>query len=190
MREPKPAEALKKCADDARLEVLLRYDGYFKGVGPSPDECQEEVLDGTERRITWAMRLGLEMHEVALRCAEVELGKLRPGGFSLEPRYQYDPETRQPRWIRPDEEQALKKSGNGGELLGTLKPDVVLHSGDPLRVQAIYDFKFPCVNTDQMPKWREYPADHPYEGRNQGEIYKEAFSSGVFRVAPHIGVAP
>jgi len=184
------AEALKQCADKARLDVLLQYDGYFKGVGPSPDECQEEVLDGTGRRITWAMRLGLEMHEVALRCAEEELGKLRPGGFSIEPRYRYDPETRQKRWIRPDEERALKESGNGAELLGTLKPDIVLHAGDPLRVQALYDFKFPCVNTDQMPRWREYPSEHPYEGRNQGEVYKEAFSSGVFRVAPHIGVVP
>lgn len=184
------AEALKRCADDARLEVLLRYDGFFKGVGPSPEECQEEVLDGTGRRMTWAMKLGLEMHEAALRCAESELSKLRPGGFSIEPRYQYDPQTRRTRWIRPDEEQALKESGSYGELFATIKPDVVLHAGDPLRAQAAYDFKFPCVNTDLMPKWREYPEDHPYEGRNQGEIYREALSSEVFRVAPHIGVTP
>jgi hypothetical protein len=181
------AEALKKCAEDARLEVLLRYDGFFKGVGPSPDECKEEVIDRTGRRITWAMKLGLEMHEVALKCAEEVLGKLRPGGFSIEARYQYDPETRQTRWIRPDEEKALRESGNGGELLGSLKPDIVIHAGDPLRVQAVYDFKFPCTNTDRMPKWGQYDSG-PYEGRSQGEVYEEAFAQEAFRVAPHIGV--
>ena len=92
------------------------------------------------------MRLGTEMHEVARQCAEEELNKLRPGGFSLEQRYRYDSRTGRKKLVSTAEEQALKDSGNQGELRGTVKPDVVIHSGDPLDVQAIYDFKFPCVN--------------------------------------------
>jgi hypothetical protein len=184
------AEALKQCAEEARAEVLLRYDGHFKSVGPTADERREWVQDARGRRVTWAMRLGLEMHEVALKCAAERLGRLRPGGFNIEPRYRYDVQTRQRRLVSPEEERALEQSGNSGELLGTIKPDIVLHTGDPLQVQVIYDFKFPCVNTDRMPEWREYAPDHPYEGKLQGDLYQEALSAEAFRVAPYIGVMP
>jgi hypothetical protein len=37
---------------------------------------------------------------------------------------------------------------------GTLEPDVVIHTGDPLQVQAVYDFKFRCVGFDKKPERR------------------------------------
>jgi hypothetical protein len=168
---------------------LLRYESQFKGGRPTADECRQWVQDATGRRVTWAMKLGIEMHEVALRCAAEKLGKLRPGGFSIEPRYRYDMQTRQKRLVSPEEERALEQSGNGGELLGSLKPDVVLHAGDPLMVQVIYDFKFPCVDIGRMPDWQDYPPGHPYQGRSQGKMYEEVFSPDVFRVAPHLGIS-
>ncbi|MBN1205541.1 MAG: hypothetical protein JXB05_11535 [Myxococcaceae bacterium] len=181
-------EALKKCADEARTTVLLRYSGHFKGVGPTAAECREWVQDKSGRRVTWAARLGLEMHEVALECAKEALGKLRPGGFSIEPRYHYDPQTGKKRLISPEEEQALIQSGNSRELRGTLKPDVVLHAGDPLKIQAIYDFKFPCANTTAVPPWTPYGEGHPYQNSDQGTMYEKLLGVEPARVAPWWGI--
>jgi hypothetical protein len=181
-------EALKQCADDARSTVLIRYQHRFKGIGPTAEECNEPVKDATGRRVTWAMHLGTEMHKVALKCAEEKLHKLRSGGFSLEPRYRFDLETGDKRVVSPDEEQALEESGNSGELKGTLKPDVVLHAGHPLKVQAIYDFKFPCVNIDEPPPWSSYSKGHPYQRFNQGQMYKQALGVKPARVIPRLGV--
>jgi hypothetical protein len=180
--------ALKKCADEARTTVLLGYSGHFKGAGPSAAECREWVQDKTGRRVTWAVRLGLEMHEVALECAHEALDKLRPGGFSIEPRYHYEPQTGKKRLISPEEERALMQSGNSRELLGTLKPDVVLHAGDPMKIQAIYDFKFPCVNTTHVPPWNPYSKGHPYADSDQGAIYKKALGGEPARVVPWLGI--
>lgn len=181
-------EALKKCADEARLAVLLRHSGQFKGASPTAEECREWVKDATGRRITWAQRLGLEMHEAALKCTEERLRELRPGGFSIEPRYRYDPLTGQKKWVSREEERTLEESGNGRELQGTLKPDVVLHAGDPLKVQAVYDYKFPCANTGKVPDWGRYPDDHPYARYDQGRMYKKALGAEPARVTPHWGV--
>jgi len=182
-------EALKKCADEARSELLLRYSGNFAGISPTAQECMEWVKDTTGRRVTWAMRLGQEMHEVALKCAEQELSRLRPGGFGIEPRYLFDLATGERRLVSRETERALEESGNGGELKGSIKPDVVIHAGDPLKVQAIYDFKFPCVNTDRVPQWGSYPEDHPYGDFNQGEVYEKALGCRPARVVPRLGVA-
>jgi hypothetical protein len=181
-------EALKYCADMARSEVLLHYPTAFKGPAPDASECNQSTVDAQGRSVTWAMRLGTEMHEVARQCAEEELNKLRPGGFSLEQRYRYDMRTRSKRPISAAEERALVASGNQGELKGTLKPDVVIHSGLPLDVQAVYDFKFPCVNLDEAPPWTEYAEGHPYSGNNQGQMYEMAFESPVARIMPRLGV--
>lgn len=181
-------EALKYCADMARSEVLLRYPAAFKGPAPDAGECNQRTVDAQGRSVTWAMRLGMEMHEVARHCAEEELNKLRPGGFSLEQRYRYDMRTGSKRPISAAEERALVESGNQGELKGTLKPDVVIHSGLPLDVQAVYDFKFPCVNLDEAPPWTEYAEGHPYSDYNQGQMYEMAFESPVARIMPRLGV--
>ncbi|HZI13772.1 MAG TPA: hypothetical protein VE153_25565 [Myxococcus sp.] len=84
-------KALSECADEARSEVLLRQ---FQGRSPTAEECREEVeKDAKGNPVTRAMKLGTDMHTVALACAHKRLGALRPGGFSLEPRYRYNPKT-------------------------------------------------------------------------------------------------
>jgi len=181
-------DKLKYCADMARSEVLLRYSDQFKGSTPGADECNEETMDGQGRKVTWAVRLGTEMHAVARQCAENELKTLQPGRFSLEQRYRYDRSTGQKQLVTAEQEALLKKAGDFGELKGTLKPDVVIHTGTPLDVQAVYDFKFPCANTDKRPQWREYPEGHQYEGSNQGDLYQEALGATPRIVAPRLGV--
>ena len=56
------------------------------------------------------------------------------------------------------------------ELRGTLEPDLVIFEESPRRVQAVYDYKFPCKNTDQPSScWR-------------------ALRVRPARVQPHVGV--
>lgn len=180
-------EVLEQCANNARTDVLVKHMGRFKGPVPNAGECTSMTVDKTGRSVTWAMRLGLEMHEEAMQCAELKLGELRPGGFSLKPRYRFNRATKEKSLISAEEKEALLRQG-GEELKGTLEPDVVIHTGDPLHVLAVYDFKFPCVNFDKGPKWRTYPPGHRYAGELQGKIYEEAFGPEVHLIGPREGV--
>jgi hypothetical protein len=180
-------EALKDCADMARSEVLLRYEGTFKGSSPTKEECNEWVRNKDGRDVTWAMLLGEEMHTAALQCAQERLSTVRPGGFSLEPCYRYDRQEKRTTFISPEKEQELLANGCFNELLGTFRPDVVVHPGDPLHAQAVYDFKFPCVNTEATPPWRRYNKG-PHQGRTQGTLYEEALGPRPLPVAPRWGV--
>jgi len=144
---------LELCADLARTDVLLLHRGAFAGPIPNKGECKQVTVDAQGRSVTWAIRLGLEMHEAALKCAETKLNGLRVQ-FSLKPRYRFNMETKEKSLITPEEKAALLRKG-GEELKGTLEPDVVIHTGDPLQVQAVYDFKFRCVNFEKPPKWRD-----------------------------------
>jgi hypothetical protein len=128
------------------------------------------------------------MHQIALKCAKERLDTLRPGGFSLEPRYRYDSKTGQTKQVRDEDAAALRESGNGGELQGTLVPDVGIHPGNPLHAQAIYDFKFQCVHTDDGLQWEMYPPRHPHHPLDQGEMYNKALGAPAARVAPRHGV--
>lgn len=180
--------ALAKCANDARSDILLRHEGKFRSVFPVADECTQMTVDAQGRKVRWAIRLGNEMHEEARKCAKRVLGSLWPGGFSLEQRYRYDRQTGRKKLVSAEEERLLEETGNGGELAGTLKPDLVLHSGDPLRAQAVYDFKFPCVDTDRPIPWSNYPEGSPYAGQNQGTMYQQAFGQPPARIMPRLGV--
>lgn len=179
--------ALEQCADLARTEVLLNHRGTFGGLVPNAGECRSMTADRTGRSVTWAIRLGLEMHEVAMRCAEMQLGKLRPGGFSLKQRYRFNRKTKEKSLISPEEIQELLRQG-GEQLKGTLEPDVVIHTGDPLLVLVVYDFKFPCVDFGREPQWRKYPKGHPYADMTQEQIYKEAFGPDVHPIGPRKGI--
>ncbi|WP_309896978.1 hypothetical protein [Archangium sp.] len=182
-------EKLVKCANDARSDVLLKHAAHFpKGGRPTDEECKQLTTDPKYAGKTWAQQLGIEMHEAARNCAEAALEKLVPGRFSLEQRYRYDPNTKQKKPVSADEEKALVKTGNAGELKGSLKPDVVIHIGDVLAIQAVYDFKFRCVNDGKPPDWDSYPEGHLYEDANQEQMYKEAFGVVPLRVAPRLGV--
>lgn len=180
--------ALVRCADEARADVLLKHERQFRKAFPDADECRQMTVDGWGRKVTWSIRLGSEMHEEARKCAERVLGSLWPGGFSLEQLYRFDRRTGHKKLVSAEQEKLLVETGNGGELAGSLRPDVVLHSGDPLQPQAVYDFKFPCVNTDRIPPWSDYPSGHPYEDSTQGDMYEEAFGGNVARIAPRWGV--
>lgn len=178
--------ALAQCADEARSEVMLKH---FKDGRPTREECEEVVdVDRKGQHITRAMQLGVEQHEVALRCAAEKLSKLKPGGFSLTPRYRFNPRTGTTEYIPPEVVEELLRQGRGDELKGTLEPDIVIHDGSPRRVQDVYDYKFPCVNTDRRLPWREYPEGHPSGGRNQGDVYLKALGRPPARVQPRVGV--
>jgi hypothetical protein len=179
-------EMLKECADLARSEVLLRHLG---NRSPTPAECNEVVSrDARGKPVTRAMQLGQLMHQEALKCSEDELNELLPGRFSLEPCYRYDSASGRVSLVSPEERQSLLRQGRSCELLGSLVPDVVIHTGNPLEAEAVYDFKFPCVNSDEAPSWREYPRGHPHAGRQQGAVYEQAFNTSVGRVVPRLGV--
>ena len=178
---------MEVCADQARTDVLLRHRGTFEGPIPNKGECKQMTVDMEGRSVTWAIRLGLEMHEVALKCAETKLNGMRVR-FSLKPRYRFNRATKETSLISPEEKAALLRQG-GEALKGTLEPDVVVHTGDPLQVQAVYDFKFSCVDFDKQPKWRRYPPGHRYAGELQGSIYEEAFRpAAVEIIGPRKGI--
>ncbi|NMO20694.1 hypothetical protein [Pyxidicoccus fallax] len=179
-------EALVNCAEYARSKVLL---DHLNGVPPTAKQCGEFVEDpASGRRITRAMLLGCLMHEEALACTREALDERLPRRFSLEQRYRYDPASGAVHPVSAEEAHSLLRRGCGYELKGTLVPDVVIHLGEPHQVQSIYDFKFPCVSSDDIPRWREYEAGHPYYPFNQGNMYEKAFGSEVFRVVPRIGI--
>ncbi|NOK08458.1 hypothetical protein HNS30_05320 [Corallococcus exercitus] len=165
-------EALEECADKARKEVIV---ANFGTRSPTPQECNEQLRDAQGRPLTRAIKLGNDMHRVAFQCAQEKLNQLRPGGFSLEPTYLYDVDSGKVKWLSPAEVARIRQRGSLGELKGSLVPDVVLHTGDPAQVQAVYDFKFPCADITRPAEWRDYPSGHPYFGSNQGDMYRRAF---------------
>ncbi len=181
-------EALKECANFARTEVLDRHRGDFAGPTPTEAECKQWVVDKEGKSVTQAMLLGEEMHQVALQCAQGRLDTLRPGGYSLEPCYRYNRPTRHISLVPAEERLALLCEGRGSELRGTLRPDVVIHTGDPLKVLAVFDFKFPCVNPKRAPRWRDYPSGHPYGGSSQATIYQEALGPAPELIVPYWGM--
>ncbi|QRK11281.1 hypothetical protein JQX13_15100 [Archangium violaceum] len=177
-------QKLVECANMAREKVLREQMG---GRSPTPEECREKKEFGGRIR-TRAMFLGEEMHRVALECAELELGALRPGGFSREPRYRYNKQTRQRELISPEKEAALQEEGCYSELRGTIKPDIVIHSGDPLMPLAAYDYKFPCVGSDSA-DWCRY-TQGPHAGRWQNDVYQEVLGVRPLKIRPWLGVTP
>jgi hypothetical protein len=178
---------LTTCADQARSQVLMDHLG---GRSPTREECNAVVDDArTGRRITRAMQLGCLMHEVALACTRKALREQIPGRFSLEQRYRYDPESGALKLISDEKARSVLRARCGEELKGTLVPDVVIHTGDPLEAEAVYDFKFPCVSGSATP-WRQYSKGHPYEGYTQNQVYKGALGAEARRVLPRWGVLP
>ncbi|MFP2906293.1 hypothetical protein ACLESD_14745 [Pyxidicoccus sp. 3LFB2] len=177
-------QLLKNCVEQASAEVNLQRFG----ANPTLAQCAEQVgVDSKGKPVTRAMTLGTEKHEAALRCIAEALGKERPGGFSLEQRYRYDPRTKETTLLSEEQAQTLLRQGRGDELRGTIRPDVVIHDGNPLRAHAVYDLKFPCPGSN-YPKWPDYPPKHPYAGIKQGAVYDKALGVEPARVAPSWGV--
>ncbi|RKG98108.1 hypothetical protein D7V97_33475 [Corallococcus sp. CA053C] len=179
-------EIMETCANKAEFDVNLEH---FGGQPPTKEQC-EEVLkrDAAGNPIlTRAMKLGQEKHVAALRCVQLRLSVERPGGFSLEQRYRYDIQSKVLELISKAAELEMIRTGKTARLRGTLVPDVVIHAGNPLRVEVVYDFKFSCLVGDASP-WHRYPKGHPFEDVNQGQAYGTALQAPVFRVSPILGV--
>ena len=181
-------QVLNDCANQASHEINERLLG--KGQRPTRQLCQETLT--TEQggnKVTWAMHLGREKHQAALQCVQRELGEKFGENLSLQPPYRYKRETKKLEILDPRKVDEWLKEGLFGQLLGTLIPDVVVHAaGDLTRIQAVFDFKFPCPASNP-PTWREYHKEHPFHPSHQGEIYKEAFKVTPKPVAPGYGGA-
>ncbi|MET0403532.1 MAG: hypothetical protein ABW123_14060 [Cystobacter sp.] len=178
--------ALHECAARADAEINRRH---LDSKPPSRQQCQEVLpkLDPCGQKVTRAMQWGSEKHGLATQCAQEKLETLIPGRFSLEPRYRYDGQTGQVQWLSPAEVRNLLLKDCGKELRGTLIPDVVIHSGNPLHAVSIYDFKFPCP-PDNRYDWRRYPEGHIYQGSNQGNMYVEALKTEASLITPRDGI--
>jgi hypothetical protein len=177
--------ALAECADAARSEVMLKHFGR----SPTREECKEVVgTDSKGQPITRAMQLGLEQHALALQCAEKRLQELKPGGFSIQPRYRVDPKTGKAEYLPREVVETLLRQGRSSELRGTIEPDIVIHEGQAHRVQDVYDYKFPCAPGSKRSDWRTYPEGNPHAGKPQGEVYQKALGGEPARVQPHLGV--
>jgi hypothetical protein len=174
--EPLVEDILLKCARQAEAEVNR---ALMKGKSPDAVDCAESVHEDG-KTMTRAMYLGLKKHEKARECVDLMLGKEFPGRFALEQRYRYD-------WKARTRHLEDRKPGRGVDLSGTVVPDVVIHSGNPVEVQAVYDFKFPCPE-DNSPQWSTYPRGHPYHPASQGAIYQKIFNAIPRIVAPWWGL--
>jgi hypothetical protein len=178
-------QVLKNCVEQANFEVNQRRFGG----NPTPAQCAEQVgVNAKGQTETRAMRLGTEKHKVAFRCIQENLSRERPGGFSLEQRYRYDIQSNKTTLVSEKEAKALLREGRGEELRGTVRPDIVIHNGDPLQAHAVYDLKFQCPGSNQ-PQWRDYEeVGHPFYGFTQGDIYEKALKGVVAIVAPIWGI--
>ncbi|WP_375742172.1 hypothetical protein NR800_23010 [Corallococcus interemptor] len=179
---------LVECAKRANLEVNERMLG--PGGRTSPAVCREKVVDANGREITRAMQLGEAKHAAALECVQQALDATDAGRFSLEPRYLRDAKTGRTRWLDPKEVAQWLRDGLFHLLTGSIAPDVVLHAlGNPLKVQRIYDFKFPCPVTNP-PQWDTYAEGSPFADKPQNAVYQELLSSeqAPRLVSPNMGV--
>jgi hypothetical protein len=180
---------LEECAKEVHFQVNEREFG--PGKSPTREQCEEVVRVQGNQKITRAMELGTIKHELALECARKKLEQEVPGNYSLEPRYAYDLKTNRTRLLTREQVEEWLKAGWLHLLLGTLVPDVVLHeTGNPMKVQAVYDLKFPC-HPAAPPSWNSHPAGHPYFKFNQKQIYQKALGTPkVNSVSPNHGVSP
>lgn len=180
-------QVLTECAKEANFEVNERELG--EGRRPTREECNKVLRREKGQDVTLAMELGRKKHEMALDCVRKKLGPLFPENVSVNPHYKLDPTGRW-RLLDPKQVERWLRDGLLGQLLGTLVPDVVVHSsGNPLQAQQAYDFKFPCTSSTRF-SWRQYPEGHPHYPRNQGDLYQEALGlkEPPSFVTPQLGV--
>lgn len=183
--QDKVAELQERLEDCARMAEHQVNSEHFGNRPPTRQECGEELeVDGCGEPITRAMLLGRQKHNLALACARDVLTRLWPAPFSIEQRYRYYQHSRVLATISREEEQQLIKDGCTGDLWGSIKPDIVLHSDyNLLQAALIIDLKFPCPPSNP-PKWTKYGPKSAYPGSTQGEVYEEALGGEVFVLTP------
>jgi len=177
------AEAILDCVKDADFKLNERYFGG----NPTREQCAEVVgRDASGNPVTRAMLLGREKHTLALECIQQKLPKIRPKGFSLNQRYRENQATGRWEPLSEQQVQALLRAGGDG-LIGTIVPDIVIHTGNVAEVLDAFDLKFPCPGTNH-PKWYDYPKGHPHAPLNQGQVYQKAFGVNPARVSPRYDI--
>lgn len=103
------------------------------GRKPTVEDCGKVIgknSDGSPA--TQALRWGIEKHDLVRACVNEHLTRRIRGSFSLEQRYRYDPSTGRKSLVSQEEAERLLREGKEQQLRGTLRPDVVIHNGDPL----------------------------------------------------------
>jgi len=179
-------QLLLQCSKDADFQVNAREFG--EGLRPTAAQCKEVVRHEKGRDVTRAMEIGAQKHAVALDCVKKGLGEHLLRNVTVQPRYKRDPSVG--RWLMLEPRLVAKwlEDGLFDLLLGTLAPDVVIHeSGNPNKVQRVYDYKFPCLTSRRAsPGWRYSSRSEP----DQGDRYKDALGgeAGPFLVSPLLGV--
>lgn len=179
---------LVECAKQANSDVNDRLLG--PGRRTSRELCAEKVLDAKGREVTRAMQLGEAKHAAALECVQRVLGATDAGRFSVEPRYLKDATTGRTRWLDPEEVAQWLQDGQFYLLTASIVPDVVLHAlGNPLKVQRVYDFKFPCPVTNP-PTWDIYAPGHSFAEKSQRDVYQQLLepNRAPQLVSPNFGV--
>jgi hypothetical protein len=64
-------------------------------------------------------------------------------------------------------------------------PDIVIIlDGNPYKIQAVYDYKFPCTDAEGLPNWGEYSDRSVFARMKQWEVYKAALKVTPKRVTP------
>ncbi|MFB1481478.1 hypothetical protein [Corallococcus sp. RDP092CA] len=126
-------QMLEECSKEANRVVNERE--YGEGKYPDDKECLRVVgYDKKGGPLRRQAELGTMKHDVAFACVRREILRLFPENVSIEPRY-----------------DGGARPGNpslANQWAGSKKPDIVLHaSGQPLQIQCIFDFKFPCTRS-------------------------------------------
>ncbi|QSQ18728.1 hypothetical protein JY651_25545 [Pyxidicoccus parkwayensis] len=179
MASKRTEDILVECATWADAEVNKKE---FGGRAPTKQECEQQVSGTRENPVTRGMRLGSAKHRLAFQCADEKLSQMIPRRFRLEQRYRINPETQQLELATHKAEVEMLRNG-GKDLVGSVVPDVVIHTGDPLQPQAVFEFKFPCPE-DNPPSWRDYPPRPGQQASNQGAAYESAFGESPTIITP------
>ena len=179
-------QVLVTCSNEANLKV--NEEEFGKGNSPTEEQCNEVVRREKGEDVNRAMELGTKKHAAAFECVKRELGESLSKNVTLQPRYKYDPALG--RWLMLDPKLVAKwlEDKLFDLLLGTLAPDIVVHeSGNPNKVQRVYDYKFPCLPSRKArPRWR-YSQDNQSD---QGTRYMDALGGEAKPrlITPQLGV--
>jgi hypothetical protein len=180
-------QLLLQCVKDADFEVNKKEFG--EGNSPTDEQCNEVVRQERGQDVTRAMDLGTRKHKAASDCIKDGLRERLLRNVTVAPRYKYDPASRRWRMLNPELVAKWIENKLFDLLLETLAPDIVIHeTGNPNKVQRIYDFKFPCLRSRKRNPagWRHSSRSNP----DQGEKYKNALGGETdpMLISPQLGI--
>lgn len=175
-------EVLERCA---RLADQQINDKYLGGKSPDARRCSEEAPNGQEM----AAWLGRLKHAAAKECLELNLPKhIPPQRFLLEIRFHHLSGTAEWKPFKNQAEFDQAVNSFGWQVFSNIiAPDVVILDPTGTRVVAIYDFKFPCPETNPA-KWDIYKGQHYWSGTPQNVAWHNIFRVSPRRVSPAKGV--